>query len=165
MRLTINIQGLAAMQQAMRQVPDVARRELLAACWQAAMLLQREWSDRTPRVTGALAGSIKADASATPTGAFGRVASSSPVAQFVELGTRPHMPPVSALVPWVRAVLGIQEPKELERVAYLVARKIARCGTPAQRLMQQAVDACGSQIAGIFDAAAERLAAAMGRRA
>ena len=49
----------------------------------------------------------------------------------VRQGTRPHFPPYRALIPWVMKKLGIPTEKEAARVAYLVARKISRVGTPA----------------------------------
>jgi hypothetical protein len=46
----------------------------------------------------------------------------------VRSGTGPHWPPVRELIPWVRAVLRVSA-ADAPRVAYLVARKIARRGT------------------------------------
>lgn len=163
MQLSISIENLDAIRRAMSNFPGEAQRELLAACQQSALLLQREWMERMPRgATGLTAGSIQTDAKETATGAMGMVGSTQPAVAFVELGTRPHMPPYKALVPWVRAVLGVQEPRELERTAYLVARKIAREGTPAQHPMQHAFDACRAQIEGFFATAAQRLASLQG---
>jgi len=49
----------------------------------------------------------------------------------VREGTRPHFPPVAALIPWVKAKLGIVDDAEAGKVAFLVARKISRVGTKA----------------------------------
>ncbi|PCI62042.1 MAG: hypothetical protein COB35_05005 [Gammaproteobacteria bacterium] len=46
----------------------------------------------------------------------------------VELGTKPHMPPIAPLVDWVTAVLGIEEP-QAKTVAFKIARKISKKGT------------------------------------
>jgi len=54
-----------------------------------------------------------------------------PYGVAVREGTRPHFPPYRALIPWVIRKLGISNEKEAARVAYLVARKISRVGTPA----------------------------------
>lgn len=162
MQISVSIEELEAIRRAMQRFPQAARGELLAACQQSALLLQREWMERMPRASGRTAGTISVKTEETPTGARAQVGSDQPAALFVELGTRPHMPPYKALVPWVRAVLGVQEPRELERVAYLVARKIAREGTPAQRPMAQTFEACRSQVEGIFAAAAQRLAGMTG---
>lgn len=54
-----------------------------------------------------------------------------PYGQAVRGGTRPHFPPIAALIPWVIKKLGIFGEKEARSVAFLVARKISRVGTKA----------------------------------
>jgi len=51
-----------------------------------------------------------------------------PYGVAVRMGTRPHFPPIDALVPWVRAILHVPE-ERVRSVAFLVARKISRVGT------------------------------------
>lgn len=52
--------------------------------------------------------------------------------EFVEHGRRPgKFPPVDPIRKWVRRVLGITGASQIRSVAFLVARKIARNGTPA----------------------------------
>lgn len=51
-----------------------------------------------------------------------------PYGAAVRGGTRPHFPPVDALIPWVRKKLGVPE-NRARSVAYLIARKISRVGT------------------------------------
>jgi len=51
----------------------------------------------------------------------------------VETGSRPHFPPIAALLPWVKKKLslpagGIDEP-EAKALAFVVARKISKTGT------------------------------------
>lgn len=50
--------------------------------------------------------------------------------RYVRGGTRPHWPPVEALIPWVVAKMGLSG-KAAERRAFLVARGISRHGTKA----------------------------------
>jgi len=52
-------------------------------------------------------------------------------APFIEFGTRPHWPPLSALQPWARRH-GFPRGRT---GAFLVARAIARRGTKAQKVM------------------------------
>lgn len=59
---------------------------------------------------------------------------------FLERGTRPHFPPPRALEAWAQAKLGDAS------LAFVVARAIARRGTPALRMMQTAWDAHKGQI-------------------
>ena len=49
---------------------------------------------------------------------------------FLEYGRGSgKFPPVTAMRDWVRTKLGVTEPKEVNRIAYLVGRKIATEGT------------------------------------
>ncbi len=159
MNLTISISGLDVIARGMRTAPEFTRQVLTATMTEATLLAQREWQENMPRgASGITAQSITSDVASTPAGVLGIVGSSQASALFVELGTRPHMPPVAAMVPWVKAVLGIADPKEIKRVAFLVARKIARRGTPAQRPMGRAVETTQGQIVAMFEAAAARIA-------
>ncbi|MCD6663508.1 MAG: hypothetical protein LT082_08920 [Comamonas sp.] len=156
--LHLSVSGLDALLRGFAQAPEFTQRTLLATMTEATMLVQREAQERTPKVTGKTAASIASDAFATPVGVIGIVGSSQPSATFIELGTKPHMPPVEALVPWVRAVLGVDRKRE-RSVAYLVARKIARKGTKAQRPFGEAIAATEGQMLRMFEDAAGRIAA------
>lgn len=158
MNLSVSMPAMDAISRGLLEAPAFAHKVLEETTTEATLLLQREWQDNLPRVSGLTAKSITSDVASTPAGVLGIVGSSQPSALFVELGTKPHMPPVAAMVPWVKAVLGITEPKEVKRVAFLVARKIAMHGTPAQRPMGKAVEATQGQIAAMFERAAGRIA-------
>lgn len=56
---------------------------------------------------------------------------------FVELGTRPHFPPIAPIYKWTKYVLHTVD----KGVAYAVANKIARVGTEPQPFMAPAVEA------------------------
>lgn len=163
MSLHISIPALAALTRGFKEAPEVTRRELLAAMTEGSLLVEREVKENMPRgATGLTAASVTSDAFATSVGVIGLVGSSQPSATFLELGTRPHMPPVAALVPWVRAVLGV-EAKRARGVAFLVARKIARKGTRRQQPFERAVIATQGQVLGMFERAAGRVAAHLER--
>ncbi len=149
--------SLAALLQGFDQAPEFTQRELLGTMTQATLLVEREAKDRTPKVTGMTAASISSDAFSVPAGVVGLVGSSQPTLGFVELGTKAHMPPVEALVPWVRAVLGVDRKSE-RSVAFLVARKIARKGTEPQRPLEKAIAATDGQVLRLFEDAAGRVA-------
>lgn len=157
--LSISASGLAALQRGWEEAPSVTRRELLSAMTQSTMLVEREVKEGIPRgATGLTAASVTSDAFSTSAGVLGVVASSMATAAFVELGTKPHMPPVAALVPWVRAVLGV-DAKRAPSVAFLIARKIARKGTPAQQPFALALARTQGQVLRMFEDAAGRIAA------
>ena len=71
----------------------------------------------------------------------------------VEFGARPHMPPSSALLLWVKQKLQIDDEKKAASVAFLVARKIARRGTPARHMFQRAQDQLLAEAPGILEKA------------
>ena len=162
MNITISAPALATVQRGLAEAPAVVRRELLRFMTVVTQGLQGEVQDAIPRgATGLTAQSIGSDAFSTPAGVLGVVGSSQPAALFVELGTRPHMPPVDALVPWVREVLGVQ-PAQARQVAFLIARKIARKGTPAQLPFKKTLERMKPQISREFELAAGRIAAQLG---
>lgn len=155
--LHVSMGALDALQRGLAQAPEQTQRELLGAMTQATLLVEREVKDRMPRVSGISAASIASDAFSSSVGVIGTVGSSQPSVLFVELGTKPHMPPVQALVPWVRAVLGV-DAKRAPSVAFLVARKIAKKGTKPQKHFEATVAATESQVLRMFEAAAGRIA-------
>ena len=159
MNLSMSLGDLQAFARGLRDAPEYTDRVLQEAMTEATLLVQREWQENLPRVSGLTARSITSDVASTPAGVLGVVSSSQPSALFLELGTRPHMPPVAAIEPWVKAVLGIREPKEVKRVAFLVARKIAREGTPAQHPMARAVQSTEGQVIAMFERAAAKVVA------
>lgn len=157
--LTMSAPALAALERGWAEAPDMTRRVLMAAMTEGTLLVEREVKEGIPRgATGLTAASVSSDTFSTAAGVLGVVGSSQASAAFVELGTRPHMPPVSALIPWVQAVLGVNA-KRAPRVAFLVARKIARKGTKAQQPFALALARTEGQVLRMFEAAADRIAA------
>lgn len=144
------------------EAPEMAREELLRAMWAAVQHLEAEVKERTPTAHGTLRASVFGEARIEPDGVLGVVGSPLLHAPYVELGTKPHWPPVDALVDWVRVKFGVSEETELRRVAFLVARKISVSGTPAAGMFHSAAVANDQQIERPFELAAERLAARMG---
>lgn len=164
MNVSITTRGMDSIQRGFAAAPKETLRLLLAAMKQATMLVEREVKERMPRgATGLTAASISSDAYSTPAGVLGVVGSSQASAVFVELGTKPHMPPVAALVPWVQAVLGVNA-KDAPGVAFLIARKIAVKGTEAQHPFENTMIATQSQVIGMFETAADQIATMLAGR-
>lgn len=67
-----------------------------------------------------------------------RIHYKAPYAQWVEYGTEPHWIPPGVLDDWVRIKLGVK-PKEVHKVAYLIARKIATKGTKEHPYMRPSI--------------------------
>lgn len=115
--------------EAFRRAPEIARDELMGAMREADMLLEREVVDATPTATGNSRKSIFSREESLPDGAIGVVATSQPHVAYLELGTRPHFPPVDALEDWVRVKFGYTDEQQIHGAALAIARKIAARGT------------------------------------
>jgi hypothetical protein len=57
----------------------------------------------------------------------------------VETGARPHMPPPSALLPWVQKKFGFENEKEALSMAFAVAKSIAKKGTQGHQMFSRAL--------------------------
>ena len=77
----------------------------------------------------------------------------------VELGSRPHFPPLAPIALWVRRKLGISNEGEARSVAFLIARKISRRGTPPREFFKQGFEAGKGRVQTFFDRAGETIAA------
>lgn len=133
---------------------DRVHTRLIAAVWQACLLYEREVKERTPKgATHALMGSIAAQQPfVSATAIEGHVGTALVYAESVELGTKPHFPPVAPIADWARAKLGLTE-DEAERVAYMIARKISKHGTKGAHMFTDALAATEEQIIAIIKSA------------
>jgi hypothetical protein len=77
----------------------------------------------------------------------------------VETGARPHMPPVSALIPWVQKKFGSADEKTVMSLAFAIATSIAKKGTQGHFMFERANEALGPIAPEILETAiAEALA-------
>lgn len=146
---------------ALEQYPERYARELTAAMLEAGLLLEREIKEFAPVGASGGAAGYRGSIAAIPpymNGDIltGGVGTNSPYAIPVELGTRPHFPPVQPIADWVRAKLGEKDPVAARSIAYCIARKIAAHGTEGQHVFKRALDAAQEQLVGVFDRAVER---------
>lgn len=142
------------------QYPERYEREVTAAMLEAGLLLEREVKGLAPVGAGGAAG-LRGNIAAMPPRMdgdtlTGGVGTSAPYAVPVELGTRPHFPPVLPLVDWVQAKLGVHDPVAAKNIAFCVARKIAAHGTEGQHIFKRALEANQERVAHIFSAAVDR---------
>lgn len=163
--IRIDIRGAAAMAKAFERAPDVVRGELVTAATEASLLLEREVKEGTPTGVGAgggLRGSIAArEPRVLGDNVIGEVGTPLNYAVPVELGTRPHFPPVQPLADWAEFKLGVPR-EEAGTVGFLIARKIAREGTEGAFMFQRAFDANEPQVQRIFEGAQARIAERIG---
>jgi len=161
MMVKIDLEGFAELDAAWAKAPDIVREEMTAAISEADLLLEREVKEKTPvgvGGAGGLRGSIAAqDPEVSSDVVLGVVGTAMAHAVPVEIGTKPHFPPVQPLEDWVIAKLGVPE-KDAHGVAFLVARKIAARGTLAVGMFHRAFNEQRPKVEAIFAGARQRIA-------
>lgn len=160
--IEVNVSVLNGLELAWLQAPTIVRQELVAAMTEADALIEREVKERTP--TGAsgggasgLKGSIFGEETVGLDNVIGLVGTAMSYATPVELGSKPHFPPIEPLIDWVVSKFGVNE-QEARGIAFLVARKIARKGTKGAHMFQKAFDANEAQVNSMFVRAVARIA-------
>jgi hypothetical protein len=157
---SIDFTALTTLQAQIRKSPGIVRQELLAAMTEVDGKLEAQMKELMPRHTGMLKGSIIGEEKLKGEfGVEGYVGSPLNYAVPVDLGTRPHFPPVEALIDWVKDKFGISNEKEARGVAFLVARKISRVGTKGQNFSEETLRHMEPEIRAVFGAAQQRIAA------
>lgn len=119
-----------------RSLRPTVRRGLRAAGAAAIPILQAATSKYPIHATGKFARGWRAEVEAWDRLLLRNAA---PYSLYVEMGRRAgaRMPPVAALMPWVRLVLAVPE-RRVRLVAFLVARAISRRGIPARPVLLSA---------------------------
>lgn len=80
----------------------------------------------------------------------------------VETGTRPHMPPASALVAWVQKKLGIEDEKQALSMAFAIAKTIAKRGTQGHEMFSRGLESLEPLAVPALEAAIAQALAAHG---
>ena len=148
--------------QAFQLAPEIAEAELAAGMTEALLLLEREVKDATSTgATGLLRGSIAHKLLGQKQDMLGKVFSPLIYATPVELGTKPHFPPLDALTDWVHSKFDLPR-AQAKSVAFLIARKISKKGTKGQHMFRDTLNENASQVFNILDAAVDRIFARVG---
>lgn len=116
---------------------EIVADELYRFMVEADQFLEREAKDRMPTASGIGRASMFSSEQKLPYGAIGVTGSPLPHVAFVELGTRPHFPPIEPLQDWVRLKFGVPE-SQTYGIALAIARKIAARGTLAVGMYHRA---------------------------
>ncbi len=147
------------------QAPEIVIEELTAATWKSEHLLEREIKELTPVGIGAgggLKGSISArEPQILADNVIGMVATSMAHAVPVEVGTKPHFPPVQPLADWAEHKLGLSH-NEAGHVGYLIARKIAAKGTQGAHMFERAFNDNERQVQEFYGDARKNIAKRIG---
>lgn len=149
MPLNIQVRGLVETQRKLQQVAeDLHGKPMSDAMGRATILVMSAARMNAPVDTGQLRASITPEVRTEGWNVIGIVGSNKVYAPFMELGTRPHMPPLAALATWAR---------RHNTSAFLVARAIARRGLKARKYLQRAVDDNRARIEDIIGDAVTRI--------
>ncbi len=149
--MEIRVQGNAGI--ALDALPQTAQAKLMAGVLQVQFLLERETKETAPRASGMFGQSISSQPMEIVNGVIvGAVGSSLAYAVPLEEGSKPHMPPVQPLIPWVKVRFGVK-PAEAVSIAWRIARKIAKKGTPAAKVFAKALAKHAGQVERILNQA------------
>jgi hypothetical protein len=148
---------------AFERAPELLQAQLYRDTMEASLLLEREIKERTPvGAYSALRSSISAREPEVSGGEIaGAVGTPLAYAVPVELGTKPHFPPIEPLEDWVQAKLNVS-PERASAVAWLVARKIAARGTEGTFMFAHGFAAVEGQVHDIYRRGAELIVAEIG---
>lgn len=160
MDIRIDMPSAQAITAAFVHAPAMVLDELAVTMETVTAYLQRETQENTPTAAGTLRASFitSVDVVSQLDAVFGRVSSPLPYALPVELGTKPHTPPLEPLINWVEQKLSLYGP-EAEAAARGIQRKIARFGSIGHGMAHFALADGRSTIQAEFEACAKRIEA------
>lgn len=157
MGFSLQLDGFEDLGAAFAVAPQLVREEALRAVTEADLLLKREIKDAMPTATRVSRASVFSRETALPEGALGVVGSAQPHLVYVELGSKPHFPPIEALQDWVRVKFGYTSAKEIRQTAFLIGRAIARRGTKPVGMFGNTYARLEPTLIGIFSRARDRI--------
>lgn len=131
-----------------RKLKELTGGPMVQAMRQSTLLVSRSAKINAPVDTGRLRASITPSVTATADSVKGIVGSNVKYAPYVELGTRPHWPPIAALETWARSH---------GTSAFLVARAIARRGTKAVKYLERAFEENQGRIVAMIERAVKQI--------
>lgn len=158
MKIETTLSGFEELAILWQQAPELVQREMYAAGEEAAMLLQREVVERTPQgAQNFLGRSINAEQTLVVQGnVLTVVGTSLSYAVPVELGTKPHFPPIQPLAEWAEVVLGL-DGEAARSAAFAIAHKISRKGTEGKFMFRDGLAAAEPYIHARFTRAMQQI--------
>lgn len=157
LRIEIDARAVVDLAAAWARIPARTADELAGAVWESTLLVEREAKENTPVAAGVLRNSIAArEPQRLADTVIGEVGTPLAYAIPVELGSRPHRPPVQPLADWAVAKLGVPR-EQAQAVAYRIAAKIAKRGTEGAFMFTRALAATRGDVEAICSRALVRL--------
>lgn len=127
----------------------------------AVLIVKGEILPLTPIDRGMLRQGVQTSLTGEATSLTGRIFDPVTHALPMELGTRPHFPPVGPLIGWVQRKLGVSA-KDAPHVAFLVARSISRKGTKAREFFKRGWQVSEGRVRSTFERVNARIGARLG---
>lgn len=163
MEITIDTRQFTQLAEFFRRMPDITREEVLRSITEIDLLVQGELVQAMPRGAGGLhgaglAGSVFREEQVLADSVIGMVATPEPYAEYVEVGTKPHTPPIQPLMDWVVAKLGLRD-DDAKGAAFAISKAIAKRGTRAQPVWQTTYQRLLPEIEAKLAQSVERIAA------
>lgn len=158
----VELQGFDEQLKKFEQFHAIADRHLTKAMHQGTINTVSKIRPLTPvGVSGRLRNSIDSEVTRegplSIVGTVGSTMKDEVYPEVMEFGRKPgSMPPPQALERWVRLKLGVPD-GEVEGVAYVIARNIARRGIPGKKFMQRGWEASKAKFLTYFEAALNRI--------
>lgn len=158
----MRLNGVEGLSLAWSKAPQLTQNEMYAFAEAATHYLLGEVQERTPNVSGVTRDSFERSIpERLQDGALGAVGTMQPHVVPVELGSKPHFPPVEALMDWVKLKLGVAD-EDARSVAFLIARKISRTGTIGHFMVQRTFDSAMPVVERQFNQAVQNLLGRLG---
>jgi hypothetical protein len=169
----VRFDGLERLTASYSAAPLIVHEELRRLAAEVALEMREKIQDATPTAHGTLRKSISEDVIPLPDGIGVEAVAGSSLnyAPWVELGTRPHMPPLEPLVDWVKAKgldLGLvgtsaKARKRRDEVAVEIAQRIRwaiyQRGTEGQHMFKKGFEQATAGLGARVGAAIERVGA------
>jgi len=137
----------------MTRFPEETGRAVESRVTEAVMLLEREVKINTPIGAGPvnLRDTIFGKVVKYGKSITGIVGTPAVYGEAVEVGTRPHFPPIGPIQHWVQNKLGIEDEKKSRSVAFAIARKISKHGTKGAKMFEVAFTENQSKVLAILE--------------
>ena len=133
--LDVDLSEVEALAKKFEGAESVIHKKSKAFMHEAVLFFEGKTIDNTPvGATQELRNSIFSTVRGLGLGLEGIVASNALHAELVELGTKPHWPPIAPLEYWADRKLG------KPGLGFVIARKIAQRGTRAQKMFETALE-------------------------
>lgn len=166
MNLQIELDQAVQVQRAFAAAPGIVLDEVTRAVGSSMAYLHREVVDGTPKDLGTLRGAFIYDVTRSELldAVFGDLTNPITYALPVEMGTKPHYPPLEPLIGWVERKMDLFG-DEAEARARAIQRKIGRFGSPGYGMVRFAWIDGQSTVKAEFAEAAQRIEARIGAAA